>query len=519
MVSRSILIIVMTGAAALFPFQAGLVHAADAPEAVVSPVISGQEGALFHKKAGDALFGQGDKNKAALEYLLALDMARGSFTSSERVEMASRISWAGEYAKAEAELRLVLTEDPSNTEGRIQLTRVMSWAGELERALAEIETVLAAEPANTEALLVKASIFRWKGDNAGAIGIYRDVLGRRDDFDARVGLAYALLAAGDKSEAVKERALVKASNAYQEKEVAPLDRALDAATRPSLDSRYSYYNDTDFNQVRRFSLVYGFWAGDIKADTRYVRTDAHDRFRDNYADSLFAGGSFKSRGGRSPGLGAGVGLHRLGNRDSSGFITANIKAEEDIMGGRLGLALSNDLLTDTAALIENGVRMSSYSVYGSRPVTGRLTVYAAAGYRRYSDSNTAYDMNITPVYLLLKDGPRLSLGYRLRYLDFDRQSGSGFFDPDNFISNQVFAPASFESGRFYAALEPYFGYQLYKRYSESNSGWFGGGSLAAGYKVAGPLAIELNAEGGNSAVGTAAGFKYYTAGIKAVYVP
>ncbi len=502
-----------------FSFQAGLVHAADAPEAIVSPALSEQEAALSHKKAGDVYFDAGDKNRAAGEYLSALGMARGSFTLSERVEMASRISWAGEYAKAEAELRLVLIEDPSNIAGRIQLARVLSWAGELERALDEIETVLASEPANTEALLVKASVLRWKGDNAGAVGIYRDILGRRDDFDARVGLAYALLAAGDKSEAVKGRALVKASNAYQEKELAALDRAIGAATRPTIDSRYSYYNDTDFNQVRRFSLIYGFWAGDIKADTRYVRVDAHDRFRDNYADSLFAGGSYRARGGRSLGLGAGVGLHRLGNRDSSGFVTANIKAEEDLMGGRLGLALSNDLLTDTAALIENGVRMTGYSVYGSRPLTGRLTVYGGAGYRRYSDSNTAYDLNITPVYLLLKDGPRLSLGYRLRYLDFDRQSGSGFFDPDNFISNQVFVPASYESGRFYATLEPYFGYQSYKRYSASESGWFGGGSLVTGYKVAGPLAIEFNAEGGNSAVGTAAGFKYYTAGIKAVYVP
>ena len=507
-------------AAALMAFQTGSCSAVDGLDASVSSASGVQVGTaagLGHKAAGDAWFEKGDKDKAAGEYMLALDTARGSFTFSERVEMASRISWAGEYAKAEAELRLVLLEDPSNTAGRIQLARILSWAGELERALNEIETVLAPDPANTEALLVKAAVMRWKGEAAGAVGVYRNILSRKDDFDARVGLTYALLAAGDKSEAVKSRALVKASGAYQEKELASLDRALGAATKPSVDSRYSYYNDTDFNQVRRFSLIYGFWAGDVKADTRYVRVDAHDRFRDNYADSLFASGSYKYRGGRSLGLGAGVGLHRLGNRDSSGFITANIKAEEDVMGGRAGLALSNDLLTDTAALIENGVRMSSYSAYGSRPVTGRLTVYGGAGYRRYSDSNTAYDLNITPVYTVLKEGVRLSVGYKLRYLDFDRQSGSGFFDPDNFISNQVFMPASYESGRFYATIEPYFGYQSFKRYAESKSGWFGGGSLAAGYKVAGPLAIELNADGGNSAVGTAAGFKYYTAGIKAVY--
>lgn len=509
-------------AAALMAFQAGSCNAADAPDASVSSASGVQgEGAagLGHKKAGDAWFEKGDKNKAAGEYLLALDTARGSFTSSERVEMASRISWAGQYAKAEAELRLVLLEDPSNTAGRIQLARILSWAGELERALNEIEAVLVREPANIEAMLVKAAVMRWKGDNAGAVTIYQDILGRKDDFDARVGLTYALLAAGDKSEAVKSRALVKASDAYQEKELASLDRALGAATRPSVDSRYSYYNDTDFNQVRRLSLIYGFWAGDVKADTRYVRVDAHDSFRDNYADSLFASGSYKYRGGRSLGLSAGVGLHRLGNSGSSGFLTANIKAEEDVMGSRAGLALSNDLLTDTAALIENGVRMSSYSVYGSRPLTGRLTVYGGAGYRRYSDSNTAYDLNVTPVYVVLKEGVRLSVGYKLRYLDFDRQSGSGFFDPDNFISNQVFMPASYESGRFYATFEPYLGFQSFKRYSESKNGWFGGGSLVAGYKVSRPLALELNAEGGNSAVGTAAGFKYYTAGIKAVYTP
>ncbi|MBI5810983.1 MAG: hypothetical protein HZB21_07345, partial [Deltaproteobacteria bacterium] len=57
------------------------------------------------------------------------------------------------------------------------------------------------------------------------------------------------------------------------------------------------------------------------------------------------------------------------------------------------------------------------------------------------------------------------------------------------------------------------------RYGLAESRSFTGGSAAAGFTPVKGLSIEASVEGGNYALGGAAGFKYYSAGVKADYMP
>jgi hypothetical protein len=117
------------------------------------------------------------------------------------------------------------------------------------------------------------------------------------------------------------------------------------------------------------------------------------------------------------------------------------------------------------------------------------------------------------VYTLLTGNPHLRVGYRFRYLNFERQSRSGYFDPNDFMSHQIFVACSAETGRLYGYLEPYGGLQSFRRNGvRSNDDLFGGVSGTVGYRVTNNLRAEFNGEFGNYALQTAAGFEYYQIG-------
>jgi hypothetical protein len=44
--------------------------------------------------------------------------------------------------------------------------------------------------------------------------------------------------------------------------------------------------------------------------------------------------------------------------------------------------------------------------------------------------------------------PHIVIGHRFRLLDFHKQSGSGYFDPNNYIANRGFASVYFENSAY-----------------------------------------------------------------------
>jgi tetratricopeptide (TPR) repeat protein len=462
------------------------------------------------KRRGDELATQGDNKRAAEEYKEALSADASAFTGEERLHMATVISWARDFEESARILRAILEGDPSNTQARLYLAKVLSWSGQLNEAQAEVEKVLKATPDEQEALLAKANILRWRGEAATSIPLYERVLSRGESFDARLGLSYAYLDAGKKDKAQEIGKTLTPSSEAQRKEVATFSDALSAATASHIGLQASYYRDSDDNTVKRSGLVYGFWAGNWESELTYWLIEAKDPDRHEWSET-FSITARRHEGGLSTGVRAGV-------SSTAGGTSNDIfgQASADISRGwwTVGLNASRDVLSDTAELVQNRIKRTAGTVTLSETASSRWTFaqnYTRAG---YSDSNDLDDLGASVRYTALTVPARIATGYRFRYWNFRRQSGGGYFDPKDFISHQIFFSLSVEREGFHASLEPYTGYQSFKRYGETSGNYFAGYSASAGWTRKKNMSGELTAEGGNYAVGSTAGFNYYQVGFR-----
>jgi hypothetical protein len=61
---------------------------------------------------------------------------------------------------------------------------------------------------------------------------------------------------------------------------------------------------------------------------------------------------------------------------------------------------------------------------------------------RLFDDNNSNDLLLSLRYALRRENPGINTGYRFRYLDFNRQSLGGYFDPEGFLSHQLYLHAT-----------------------------------------------------------------------------
>jgi hypothetical protein len=472
---------------------------------------SAEERARLHRELGDLYERQDDLSRAAAEYLQALTLSR-SFSEDERLRMAVRISWADRLPEAERELRALVADNPGNVAARVHLARVLAWRGEQSAAISEADMVLSVQPHNRDALQVKADALRWSGHVPEATLIYLRLLAQQDDFAARLGLASAQLEEGDSAGARETAALLTPRRPHQERELARFRERLAQATAQTVEVRYLYSEDTDSNRANRVSVIYRKRLGRYDLGARYSHTEAWDPARTRGADEFGAWG-YTRLAGRF-GLGAGAGLARM---DDNVYPTGYLKGDAPLWGGTLGMGLAREALTETAQLIDNGIRVTVVSLAYERNLAERLTVAGGYGFRDYSDDNQAQTVSLTASYLLIPREPALRLGYRFRWMNYDRQSFGGYFDPNDFVSNQLFASLAYERWGISGFLSGYGGYQSFRRYGAADDGFVGGIAWNLGYRFTPWLRGETDGELGNSALGTATGYTYFQAGARLLF--
>ncbi len=477
---------------------------------------SGEKAALY-KKLGDLFVSREDYKNAAGEYIHALSLSR-KFSAGERLQMAVAISWGDRLDEAIAEFSALVKEDPDNSAARINLARTLSWSGAFDESLSEIEPVLKRNPGSRDALLIKADDLRWKGETDDALPLYRSILDKQEDFDARLGYTRALFDRGDEAAARKNMALLKPAYPYQENELKKLQEDISRPKPPKPpqpvqgDVKFTHYWDSDGNVVNRYLASFGFSAGGLKNSVSYVHTEAQDDTRRNRADAV--SGETRTPVTHGLAVGAGIGIIRYPGSGDGNFLFGRLTAEMEMPWASTGLSLSSEPVTDTAELIEKRIRLAATRIFLSRGLTDRLFLYGSYGYAAYSDGNNSNDILLSPRYVLLQDNPRVNIGYRLRYLNFDRQSFSGYFDPSHFLSHQIFSNASFEAGRYFGFAEFFVGQQSYTRYAVGHNESIYGGTANLGYKLTQHLSVEVNAEGGNYALQTATGFRSFLYGVR-----
>ena len=147
---------------------------------------------------------------------------------------------------------------------------------------------------------------------------------------------------------------------------------MDDKTRPSLESRYNYYYDSDKNRVDRYNLAAIYWPGNQKLGLDYRHTDATDPTRHNGAEDFAA--RLYSRVTDSIGAGAAIGFSQPADRHTSTFPTGLLRVESKVLDGSIGANVTRELLSDTAELVENRIPMTTAGLNLQQNLTERLSV-------------------------------------------------------------------------------------------------------------------------------------------------
>jgi hypothetical protein len=201
-----------------------------------------------------------------------------------------------------------------------------------------------------------------------------------EQFDARLGLAYAYLDAGDRKGAEDSAMMLTPRYPYQERELKNLREEL-SKPRPAQqvrgDVRFTNYRDNDGNDVDRYAASYSFPLGDWRSRFSYMHIEARDHFRRNSADTL--SGETRLQVTRQLGVGAGLGVIRYPDGDATHFPTGHLKVDAESSLGSAGVTLSSEPFTDTAELLEKRIRIAAAGLF-SRGLIERLSFYGAYGY-------------------------------------------------------------------------------------------------------------------------------------------
>ena len=468
--------------------------------------------AQLYKQRGDHLVSRDNYKEAAQAYIMALSLARDSFSLEERIELATYISWGGKLKAAAEELQFVLAQQPANLKARLHLARILSWMGRYEEALNEVNRILSLHPQNQEALLIKANLRRWRGELEKAKSLYQSLLEEEENFEARLGLIYTYLYLGQRKPAINHFKLLKPQNAYEEKEIERLAIAMAREIDHSFDAQAFYYTDEDENESYFYPLNFTFWLSNWRFDFNFQHREARDRRRQVSSEDFFLKTYFRPR--HFLGLGAGAGFLQFSNGRAKDFLTWNLKADIVTSSTKAGFNLSRQGFTETAQLIRNEIRFVNFNLYLSQKITDRFSFWTDFTQRNYSDNNYSHGFQLALIYRLHLYQPSFNLGYRNRYLNFKCQTYSGYFDPDVYLSHQIFTTFYTESSRFFLYFEPYAGYQSYRRYEQKITNWIGGGTFSFGWIISRNFLLEIRAEGGNFSLATATGWRYCLLGLR-----
>jgi hypothetical protein len=266
--------------------------------------------------------------------------------------------------------------------------------------------------------------------------------------------------------------------AEQERDLEKATYRMNRESRPRLDGGYSYLNDTEENEVHRIGISQHYWAGRWKSSVHFRHTSAKDPSGKNRASEVWARSYGKANDWFS--AGGGLGLTQFANGKKREIVTGHIRGDLRFLDGKIG---------------------------------GSLSVEIRYHYRDYSDENNSSLLQFDATYLIYRGKPEIAAGIRPRYVDFNRQSSGGYFDPEDFLSLKAFVSLFAETEKYFLYLEPFIGVQSFTRFGQETDDTFAGGYGSLGWNITQDFSLELNGEGGNYTLATPAGSEYYRVGL------
>jgi tetratricopeptide (TPR) repeat protein len=466
------------------------------------------------KMSGDVKFDQNDFELAAEFYLRALALAPGAFSVKEKKIIADRLVAANRRREAIEVLRQLALEQGDDADIRISLAKLFSDNEDYAAAIAQVDQVLEQDRGNRYALLVKANSLRSQQKFGQSIILYRRILDLDEDFDARLGLTYSLLAEGEKKKARESFGRMKAEGEEQQSQINDLAYFLDSVTRPTVDLYSGTFTDSDKNRTSERRVTVRGASTDWDLAAMFGKKNALSEGVTYAADAVTASAS--TNFSEVLRLTLKLGQVKLGAEQRRSVATRDF--EIDFKGGFqpvsiVNVDVSHDVVTTTGVQIGNAIEQDQSSVKLTRALDAKTMLYLNYRYRQYSDINSANDFQGTAQRTVFSGGPVVRVGYVYRQMDYNHPTFSGYFAPQNYKSHQGFVTLYYEYGSYYFDSEADYGQQKYQQdfYDDKTvskiSQPFVYASATLGTTVAKKFRLELHAEY-NKSYATSNGYGY-----------
>ncbi len=327
--------------------------------------------------------------------------------------------------------------DSNDREALLSRARTLSWDRRFAESRAGFNALLEKDVADVDALLGVARTYAWSSRSRDARDAYESVLAADPgNVDARLGLAYLDLWAGEIGSAAAHAVELKQEQPDYEG-VSELHDQVSRSAGAWWRVDLSQFDDTDDNRLRRYLVSGGFGLGhQIRLDLGVGRYDMSGPGGDASIDNIHATiGFHPARGQR---LAATLGLDARTRTDNT--------TDSETLGGLAyswgldrrwqvhGSAMRNSIRY-SPEITDNDITFDQIEARVNGAVGDKFSVQAAAGAADFSDDNERITAHAGFLYRLPLQKVRMQVGYTARMMDYDVNSASGYFAPQNFFAH------------------------------------------------------------------------------------
>jgi hypothetical protein len=339
--------------------------------------------------------------------------------------------------------------------------------------------------------------------------------------DARIGLAYLDLWAGEIGSAAEQAVEIKQQHPDQE-EAVKLHEQVSRSAGAWWSVDVSQLDDTDDNRLRRYLVSGGLGLGHhVRLNLGAGRYDMSGPTGDASIDNIHATIGFHPNRGQR--LSATVGYDALTRTDNT--------TESEVLGGvsyswgldrrwQVHASAMRNAIRYSPEITNNNITFDQLEARTEAAVGERFRIQVGVGVADFSDDNDRVTANAGFMYRVPLQKVTMQVGYTARAMDYDQNLSNGYFDPQNFLAHlaQLRVNDEYGSRGNYYRLYLDTGVQSFTVGGVDVSGdtvLVVGGT--AGFPVAKRMTLEAYAEYGDYAATTASGFESTTVGLRLLW--
>ncbi len=447
---------------------------------------------------------------SAAQFYLGISHSKAhQLSSAERLDLIRVLAQCDKPDIAITELEDFIQEQPTFVEAQLLLANQLSWNGRLLEAEAVAENILTLSPDHREARLIQANAANWRGDYFTALPIYRELLLEEEEFEVRLNYTYALLATGDYHEAKISRWWLYAASQLKKNSLFEVNQALFDQARQSVSWKTEYLAEQGGSQRLDHGLSFNFPfnLSGMSLKLRHQRATAPWVDTVEEVDELMLEGRWRqSSAWRVAGQ---LGWITGGSTQEVGNLNAEISSMLQMQRWLWDIKWSHELFDDSAAILANNIQRQDLYSDLQYMFSDWLRVNGSLQTTHYSDDNHSYEAVFHARYALSLLKPRVEIGYKYFQQGFQRQSGGGYYSPEQNYSQQLTLGFNRSNEKLVTYGEMFYGRQTTVMAGLDARDNVAGLALNLNYNIRNRLSVNAGVEAGHYALSRPNGYYYY----------